>query len=357
MNKSAFRQRYENWKNGLKVYDAGKVIEKPNSPEEKQHEDAALLAALKYAIAVKLDKFDSGKDAVAGGYNFNAIKQVSDEAPLSYGSYYDLTGDYKMDGIFASGSLAKYNTGKDGAKDIYDKLRNLGFDHNSALGILGNAMQESSMNPDSVSKSKNYHGLLQNSTAIRNAVHDMYGGYGIDQQLQYVSDWADAKKNITKGKHSKHVATYAGKYKKSGYKTPEEAADAFMRYYERPVILDNFGKVIGYQHRDKRINYAKRYSNQIKDQIAMPDSNQEIVYEDPRNTNTEPAVSTNAITPVVNPNIIQAQLKEILPHISETETDKPFIPIATPKLQTPIDLIENYNRFWNEDVPVLQMPR
>lgn len=107
MNKSAFRQRYENWKNGLKVYDAGKVIEKPNSPEEKQHEDAALRAALEYALAVKLDKFDSGKDAVAGGYNFNAIKQVSDEAPLSYGSYYDLTGDVTFDG-----RLHKYNDGK-----------------------------------------------------------------------------------------------------------------------------------------------------------------------------------------------------------------------------------------------------
>ena len=46
------------------------------------------------------------------------------------------------------------------AKDIYNRLLDLGFDRNSALGILGNAMQESSMNPDSIAPGKNYHGLL-----------------------------------------------------------------------------------------------------------------------------------------------------------------------------------------------------
>jgi hypothetical protein len=32
----------------------------------------------------------------------------------------------------------------------------------------------------------------------------------------------------------------------TGYKTPEEATDAFLKYYERAVILNKAGKVIGY---------------------------------------------------------------------------------------------------------------
>jgi hypothetical protein len=42
------------------------------------------------------------------------------------------------------------------------------------------------------------------------------------------------------------LATGAGKFKKTGYKNAEEASDAFMKLYERPVILDKKGNIIGY---------------------------------------------------------------------------------------------------------------
>lgn len=151
------------------------------------------------------------------------------------------------------------------AKDIYNRLLDLGFDRNSALGILGNAMQESSMNPDSIAPGKNYHGLLQNSTAIRDAVVSLYGDHSLKNQLQYVSDWADNKSIVRTKKYGDTTGTYAGRYKKSGYKTPEEAAYQFMKLYERPVLLDEAGKIKGYQHQKERVNYATRLANQIKD--------------------------------------------------------------------------------------------
>ena len=268
-----FLERFNRWKNGAPIqelYKAGRPVKFDEGKDinEGPKEDPALRASLEYALALKLDRYNEGKDteepkAVVGEYNFNAIHKVAQNAPLSYGSYYDLTGDVNMDN-----RLPKYDTGKqDYTQTTYDMLREFGFDHNSALGVLANAMQESSMNPDIVSKTKNYHGLLQNSTDIKNAVIGLYGDYSLRSQLKLVSDWAEADEKITKGKYSPYVSTYAGKYKKSGYKTPEEATYAFMKYYERPVILDKNNKVVGYQHQDKRINYATTLAKSIKDPL------------------------------------------------------------------------------------------
>ena len=64
--------------------------------------------------------------------------------------------------------------------------------------------------------------------------------------MRYMLDWANNNKRIRTKDHGKHLATSAGQFKKTGYKTAEEAARAFMRLYERPVILDKKGNVIGY---------------------------------------------------------------------------------------------------------------
>lgn len=108
---TSFKERFQRWKNGMKVYDAGKPIE-----DTEEEQDPSLRAALEYALSLKIDEYNNGKDDVAGGYDFNAIKQISQNAPLSYGSYYDLTGDYKMDN-----RLPKYKGGKasyTGADDL-----------------------------------------------------------------------------------------------------------------------------------------------------------------------------------------------------------------------------------------------
>lgn len=144
-------------------------------------------------------------------------------------------------------------------RKIYTTLKKAGFDDISIAGMLGNALSESSFDPDSISKS-NYHGLWQNSSDIHNAVVGTYGNHNIDTQLRYVIDWTNAHKNVTKGKYRDWLATGAGKFKKSGYKDAHEASDAFMKLYERPVITDKNGNIIGYQKDvERRANSAIMY--------------------------------------------------------------------------------------------------
>ena len=347
MNKSAFRQRYEKWKNGLKVYDAGKVIEKPNGPEEKQHEDAALRAALEYALAVKLDKFDSGKDAVAGGYDFNAIKQVSDEAPLSYGSYYDLTGDYKMDGIFASGSLAKYNTGKD---DIIGT-----FVNKMSPIVYREIMQQGIKNPDRVHDYMMRQLAWESTYGTSNVAKKQrnYGGVGWNGKTYFTyktdEDFVKNYVSLMNRRYKKalvadNIYGYGAALKEKGY-----YEDTLEHYTSNLANMKSLSKRVAAHRKSNPDLYTSRASvpatQEIEPTANIPTRNVEI------------PVSTNVVQPTVNATIMRRDIIDSLPYISEYKAQKPFVPVATPKLPTAIDLIENYNRFWNDDAPVLQMPR
>lgn len=103
---STFKERFNAWKEGKSVYKNGLRIafdegkDEVQKPIEQDVQEPDLYAALDYARDRKRDVFamlDKGKD-VAGGYHFNAIRQISPNAGLSYGTYYDkLTGDWRMD--------------------------------------------------------------------------------------------------------------------------------------------------------------------------------------------------------------------------------------------------------------------
>ena len=87
-NTQEFLERFNRWKNGAPIqelYKAGRPVtfDDGKDANDEPKEDPALRAALEYALALKLDKYDEGKD-VAGSYNFNAIQKVAQNAPLSY---------------------------------------------------------------------------------------------------------------------------------------------------------------------------------------------------------------------------------------------------------------------------------
>lgn len=164
---------------------------------------------------------------------------------------------------------------------VYKTLSSLGYDRYSISGILGNALTESGLDADSVSKSKTYSGGWQNHKTVRQAIEDQYGDYSLKNQLKYIHDWNTRADHIIKGKYSPYTATNAGKYKTAGYKTAKEAADAFMKLYERPVIMKN-GKIVGYQgaadryaNADEIYNYLNTaYKPKGDIQVAtMPDGN------------------------------------------------------------------------------------
>ena len=159
--------------------------------------------------------------------------------------------------------------------DYYYKLLiNNGFDQMSAVGILGNMMQESSFNPDSINQF-GYKGLLQNSKEIQQAIINQYGDHSEQSQLRYLSDWTDGSTWVRKGPHAKDTALYSKSYLRKGYKTPEEAAFQFLKRYERAIVVDKNTKQpirdkngnYVYQDKDKRLNYARQiynYLNNIK---------------------------------------------------------------------------------------------
>lgn len=184
-------------------------------------------------------------------------------------NYWKSTGELPYEA-----GLPKYAPGKDDetiklskkqhnvVRRMYNILKNDGYDDNSIAGILGNAMQESSFDPDSISK-KDYHGLLQNSRQIHNSVVATYGDHSFDSQMKYLLDWGNNNARVRTKKHGPWLGTSAGKYKKGGYKTAEDAATAFMKTYERPVILDKNGKIIGYQEEGGRRKYARQMYDYI----------------------------------------------------------------------------------------------
>lgn len=164
---------------------------------------------------------------------------------------------------------------------VYKTLSSLGYDRYSISGILGNALTESGLDADSVSKSKTYSGGWQNHKTVRQAIEDQYGDYSLKNQLKYIHDWNTRADHIIKGKYSPYTAMNAGKYKTAGYKNAKEAADAFMKLYERPVIMEN-GKIVGYQgaadryaNADEIYNYLNTAYKPKGDMqvVTMPDGN------------------------------------------------------------------------------------
>lgn len=147
---------------------------------------------------------------------------------------------------YDEGNDTKYTTQqKETISKVYNYFKKLGYDDVSIAGMLGNALSESSLNPDSISKS-NYRGLWQNSADMHSAIVGTYGNHNLNTQMQYVDDWVNGANNVRKGKHSSYLAMNHSKFKKSGYANAKDAADAFMKLYERPVIMKD-GKVVGYQ--------------------------------------------------------------------------------------------------------------
>ena len=153
---------------------------------------------------------------------------------------------------------------------VYKTLSSLGYDRNSIAGILGNALTESGLDADSISESKSYHGGWQNHKTIRQAIEDQYKDYSLKSQLKYIHDWNTRADHIVNGKYSAYTAMNAGKYKTSGYKTAKDAADAFMRLYERPVIMKN-GKVVGYQKAADRYANANEIYGYLNSTYGPPD--------------------------------------------------------------------------------------
>ena len=296
----SFRDRFNAWKQGKDVYKNGLRIpfDEGKDVQEEVEQPVAepdVTAALDYMRAVKRDRlmmFDSGKD-VAGSYHFNAIKQISPNAGLSYGSYYDkLTGDYIMD--TRRQGLPRFQKGKNTMfrptprqlrtiSVIVQGLQKAGFTDYDIAGILANGKVESSFDPAAVNKS-DHRGVWQNETARHKGVSRVYGDHSLNSQLKYLIDWEAAGGQPTELLDSTLAAHGPVVFKKGTYKSARDAAIAFERAYER-----SGGQLMGARldQVDAIYNWLRGYSPgsiEVKDvveDVQTPTQVQSPVYTSP----------------------------------------------------------------------------
>ena len=227
--------------------------------------------------------------------------------------------------------------------ELYEWGNSLGYDTMSIAGIGGNGLQESGLNYNAKSKS-GYAGLLQNNKNIQQAIIEQYGDYSPASQRQYIHDWNTRAKWITKGKHSPHTATNSGRYKTKGYTSTDEASDAWMKLYERPVILDSNGKVIGYQEQDKRRAYTKLAYEYLNSKYGKP----QIPAQEPSPYIAKP-VSTAVRSTIPAEQTVPTYDTKISPYIS----GKPMVKLR-PRVQLPniIEVMEDSE--WEPGFPGLK---
>lgn len=281
-----FRRRFAEYKKGKLPYKAGIPYNDDNHNIEYDHARATQLGYTPDETGHYFTRdYETGRYLKSPAHP-TVMKSIVNDLAEGYNPYYN-----KKDGQLYSDTwikplkdevdtpyLPKFAPGHDVggfSKEtkrridlLYKRLRQKGFDDISAAGIIGNAIQESSLDPDSVNQ-LGYSGLWQNSKAIRKAIEEQYGDYSYDSQLRFLDDWVSGSTWVRKGKHAKHTSTYSGTFKKTGYTNAAEAADQFLKRYERAIVVkdkkivrDEYGNPL-YQDRDKRLNYANQVYNYL----------------------------------------------------------------------------------------------
>lgn len=284
-------------------------------------------------IFLAIEQMDMGRDVTAFRERFKAYKNGK-----SVSEIYDA-------GLprYAGGTPGLTKAQEAALDELYEWGNSLGYDTMSIAGIGGNGLQESGLNYNAKSKS-GYAGLLQNNKNIQQAIIEQYGDYSPESQRQYIHDWNTRAKWIMKGKHSPHTAMNSGKYKTKGYASTDEASDAWMKLYERPVILDSNGKVIGYQEQDKRRAYTKlayEYLNNKYGKPQVPAQEPSPYIAKPVSTAVRPVIKEEQTVPAYDPTIS--------PYIS----GKPMVKLR-PRVQLPnlIEVMEDSE--WEPGFPKLK---
>lgn len=186
--------------------------------------------------------FNTFKDLIS--QKFKSNRRLDVNAKEYDGKQRDVKGEQK---VFAQ----KFGKGKWGrgsaGEEIYKGLMARGFTDVASAGILGNIMQESSLDP-TATNSSGYHGLVQWDPENRwPAAKNWIISQGkdpdsIDGQLDYISVESEQR--------------YDSKNKVNATSTPEEAAKSWLRWFEGATGQED----------SQRIAYANQaYASKGKD--------------------------------------------------------------------------------------------
>lgn len=109
---------------------------------------------------------------------------------------------------------------------IWNYFIQKGISPQVTAGIMGNMYIESKFN-SAVKSSSGYYGYVQMSKSLQRLVIKKYGSLSSNSQLLHISNW-------TKGLETGELAYMQNSFSKMQFASPEHAAQAFAKYYERP---------------------------------------------------------------------------------------------------------------------------
>lgn len=113
---------------------------------------------------------------------------------------------------------------------IWDYFIQKGISPQVTAGIMGNMYIESKFS-STVRNSSGYYGYLQMSKTLQRLVATKYGSLSANNQLLHISNWA-------RGLETGELGYMQGSFSRIKYASPEQAAQAFAKYYERPKSKD-----------------------------------------------------------------------------------------------------------------------
>lgn len=124
--------------------------------------------------------------------------------------------------LSATSSNSKYEP----YRYIWNYFIQKGISPQVTAGIMGNMYIESKFN-STVRSSSGYYGYVQMSKGLQRLITQKYGSLSSTSQLLHISNWV-------KGIETGELAYMQNSFSKTQFASPEHAAQAFAKYYERP---------------------------------------------------------------------------------------------------------------------------
>lgn len=159
--------------------------------------------------------------------------------------------------VFGNVSQSEFDRLTKQATYIWNYLLKKGLNKFQAAGILGNMMQESTLNHN---RRGTYNGIVQMDKNIWGGMTPIYGE-SLDGQLNYITDYALGKLNTTKKdklghSYQENIGYMSKDYIKAKHNNASDSAYWFANYFERPYVVDHYE-----QRKGRKIPVYKKKPN------------------------------------------------------------------------------------------------
>lgn len=337
-NTQGFLERFNRWKNGAPIqelYNAGRPIafDEGKDQEGGKENDPALRAALEYAISLKLDEFDEGKDKPM-------IDYIKEDSPLSYGKYYDVTGDPAIDAM-----LPRFTGGKNPDDELADMI--IGFEGflptpkdigDGKMTIGSGLTADKWVNKGRISQEENRQAVLSEIAERRARLRDTIPGFdGLPSSAQSALISYDYNFPITKKSSPKFLEAM----RNQDYRAAAKQMDA-------GINMKGFSKGLAKRRRKEQNLF-------LKDLVAQPTIGEYLHADMQRDSKKYMSRTAAQDATYVAPRLTKAQLTpEIISYASRYQQG--YRNLNLPIRGEVYNIINNLQNFWQDYKPALFQP-